>query len=137
MLWPGTPSTSWRPSGSNGASQATSRLRRLLYLLARHAVLLAWEDAARRLAAADRVEAALDTLKALLGEDVLAVPQYAPSTTLASDWKKARDDSGGLIKHLEDAGRDFPVDDWLHGIARVREKPRLGADGDPERRAAR
>ncbi|GAA4368105.1 hypothetical protein GCM10023088_16690 [Actinomadura verrucosospora] len=73
----------------------------------------------------DRVEAALDTLKALLGEDVLAVPQYTPSAALASDWKKARDDSGDLIEHLEDAGRDFPVDDWLHGIARVREKPRL------------
>ncbi|GAA2399831.1 hypothetical protein GCM10010191_03750 [Actinomadura vinacea] len=73
----------------------------------------------------DRLRAALDTLKALLGEDVLAVPEFTPSTQLATDWKKARDDSGKLIKHLEDAGRDFPVDDWLHGIARVREKPRM------------
>ncbi|MGI8329751.1 hypothetical protein ACRYCC_07275 [Actinomadura scrupuli] len=74
----------------------------------------------------DRVQAAVGTLKALLGEDVLAVPEFTASAQLASDWKKARNDSDKLIKHLEDdVERDFPVDDWLHGIARVREKPRL------------
>jgi hypothetical protein len=74
----------------------------------------------------DRVQAATDALKALIGEDVLAVPEFTPPDQLAADWKKARTDSGKLIKHLvDDFKRDFPVDDWVHGIARVREKPRL------------
>ncbi|MET7718557.1 hypothetical protein [Streptomyces sp. NPDC005407] len=74
----------------------------------------------------DRVRAATDALKALLGQDVLTVPEFTPSGQLAADWKKARDDSARLTRHLsDDFDRDFPVDDWVHGIARVREKPRL------------
>jgi hypothetical protein len=62
----------------------------------------------------------------MLGEDVLAIPEFTPPDQLASDWKKARGDSGKLTKHLvDDFGRAFPLDDWLHGLARVREKPRL------------
>jgi hypothetical protein len=73
----------------------------------------------------DRVAAVQAALKALLGEDVLAVPEYTLRDSLADDLRSARDDSEDLVEHLVDAGRDFPVDDWLHGIARVREKPRL------------
>lgn len=74
----------------------------------------------------DQVLAATDALKALLGQDVLAVPEFTPSDQLVADWKKARDDSARLTKHLvDDFDRDFPVDDWVHGMARVREKPRL------------
>ncbi|MFI0482547.1 hypothetical protein [Actinomadura sp. 9N215] len=72
----------------------------------------------------DRVQAALDALKALLGEDVLAVPQFTPPSPLLQQWSRARNDSDRLVAHLAPA-RDFPVDDWLHGMARVREKPRL------------
>jgi hypothetical protein len=74
----------------------------------------------------DRVQAAIEALTAMLGEDVLAIPEFTTSAQLASDWKKARGDSAKLTKHLvDDFDRDFPVDDWLHGLARVREKPRL------------
>ncbi|TYB44007.1 hypothetical protein [Actinomadura chibensis] len=72
----------------------------------------------------DRVQAAVDALKALLGEDVLAVPQFTPPGPLLQQWSKARNDGDRLVAHLTPA-RDFPVDDWLHGMARVREKPRL------------
>jgi hypothetical protein len=72
------------------------------------------------------VTAALDALKALLGDDVLAVPEFTASEQLAADLRKARNDSDDLVEHLsDDFGRDFPVDDWLHGVARVREMPRL------------
>jgi hypothetical protein len=71
----------------------------------------------------DRVRAGTDALKALLGEDVLSVPQFT-ATPVIDQWRKARTDSGKLLAHLKPA-RDFPVDDWLHGMARVREKPRL------------
>ncbi|KIF04848.1 hypothetical protein PL81_16400, partial [Streptomyces sp. RSD-27] len=74
----------------------------------------------------DRVRAATDALRALLGPDVLVVPEFTPSEDLAAQWRRARGDSDALTAHLEtDFGRDFPVDDWVHGIARVREKPRL------------
>jgi hypothetical protein len=75
----------------------------------------------------DRVQAATDALKALLGDDVLAVPEFTPPQQLAQDWRRARNDSDQLLRHLTKApsNRDFPVDDWVHGIARVREKPRL------------
>ncbi|WP_030949584.1 hypothetical protein [Streptomyces sp. NRRL S-646] len=74
----------------------------------------------------DQVLAATDALKSLLGQDVLVVPEFTPSDPLAAEWKKARNDSARLVKHLgDDFDRDFPVDDWVHGMARVREKLRL------------
>ncbi|MFJ3726503.1 hypothetical protein ACIPYQ_28620 [Streptomyces sp. NPDC090045] len=76
----------------------------------------------------DRVRAGLDALKTLLGEDVLAVPEFSPSEALAEDWRAALKDSDALIAHLRSdppAPRSFPVEDWLHGMARIRDKPRL------------
>ncbi|MFB9237862.1 hypothetical protein ACFFWC_20250 [Plantactinospora siamensis] len=107
-------------------------------LLTRAGALVA--DATARLAAADaalaeydqaltgpdRVTAALDALRALLGEDALAVPEFTAGDQLAADLRTARANSDDLLKHLSQTnGRDFPVDDWLHGVARVREAPRL------------
>ncbi|MFC0542517.1 hypothetical protein [Kutzneria chonburiensis] len=71
----------------------------------------------------DQVQAATEALKALLGEDVLVVPEFTPTDQVNSDWRKARQDSGRLVAHLV-AAHDFPVDDWVHGIARVRDKMR-------------
>ncbi|SEF80950.1 hypothetical protein SAMN05444920_101725 [Nonomuraea solani] len=74
----------------------------------------------------EKVQAAMEALKALLGEDVLAVPEFTPAQRLAQDWRRAHDDSDDLVEHLEDDfGREFPVDDWLHGVARVRDRARL------------
>ncbi|MEJ3750514.1 hypothetical protein WEI85_45565 [Actinomycetes bacterium KLBMP 9797] len=74
----------------------------------------------------DRVRAATAALTAMLGDDVLVVPEFTPPAQLDSDWRKARADSPKLLGHLtQDLDRDFPVDDWVHGVARVRDKPRL------------
>jgi hypothetical protein len=73
----------------------------------------------------DRVAAATTALKTMISEDVLVVPEFTPSDALAGDLRRARRDSDDLVEHLVDNGRDFPVDDWLHGVARVREAPRL------------
>jgi hypothetical protein len=75
----------------------------------------------------DRVQAGTDALAALLGPDVLVVPEYAPPAAAATEWRTARDHSDQLLAHLTAApiDRDFPVDDWLHGVARVREMARL------------
>lgn len=69
-----------------------------------------------------RVTAAIAAIRAGLGPDALATSEYGISKDLGDTWKKALDagKQGKLTQHLN---RDFPVDDWLHGLARVR--PRL------------
>ncbi|MFF3710974.1 hypothetical protein [Streptomyces phaeochromogenes] len=92
-------------------------------ILAADLALDAYDDA---VTGPDRVQAAIDALKALIGEDVLVVPEFTPTSALTEDWRKARADSARLTRHLvDDFDRDHPVDDWVHGIARVRDKPRL------------
>ncbi|MFD5521054.1 hypothetical protein [Streptomyces sp. NPDC127066] len=98
-------------------TEVTSRLA------AADKALAAYDQA---LTAPDRVQAAIDALQAMLGRDFLAVPEFTAPDQLQTDWKKARIDKDQLLHHLvQDVRRDFPVDDWVHGIARVREKPRL------------
>lgn len=63
--------------------------------------------------------------QALFGEDFRMVPQFSLGTDARVAWTAAwsESSSGELTRYArESAGRDFPVDDWLHGIARVREK---------------
>ncbi|MFJ9460721.1 hypothetical protein ACIRST_37325 [Kitasatospora sp. NPDC101447] len=111
--------------GRDLLDRATALRTEVLARLAAADTALAAHDAA--VTGPDRVGAATDALRALLGQDVLAVPEFTPDPQLAADWTKARADSGKLVQHLTQPpfGRDFPVDDWAHGIARVREKPRL------------
>ncbi|MBT2226085.1 hypothetical protein [Nonomuraea sp. NEAU-A123] len=75
----------------------------------------------------DRAKATTDALRALLGPDALVVPEYTLTDDLGDELHDAFDDSDDLVRHLTRApvSRDFPVDDWLHGLARVREMPRL------------
>jgi hypothetical protein len=77
--------------------------------------------------APDRVTSATAALRAMLGADVLAVPEYTLPASLAADLRTARHTSDRLVQHLTQPpiARDFPVDDWLHGVARVRDMPQL------------
>lgn len=73
----------------------------------------------------DKVARLQDAAKILFGEDIQLVPQItlpaAAADELANAWQYSR--SGDLTRHLTTiAARDFPVDDWLHGAARVRDK---------------
>jgi hypothetical protein len=81
---------------------------------------LARYDAAA--AGKDRVTAAVAAIRALLGPDALAVHEFTVPDDLGDDWRAGylAAKQGKLTDHLD---RDFPVDDWLHGLARVR--PRL------------
>jgi len=84
-------------------------------------------EAAQAVTDPDEARATIDALKAMLGPDVLVVPEYTMPADLANGLEDAFDDSDDLVRHLTQApvSRDFPVDDWLHGVARVREMPRL------------
>jgi hypothetical protein len=68
-----------------------------------------------------------EAAKLLFGEDFQLIPQITlpdeAAQELANAWQHST--SGKLTHYLTDPtgiGRDFPVDDWLHGVARVREK---------------
>ena len=75
--------------------------------------------------AADRVEELTQAAKQLLGEDFVILPELTVGADHAAEWAQAFAGRAGLLAFLQtDAGVDFPVDGWLYGIARVREKMR-------------
>jgi hypothetical protein len=77
--------------------------------------------------AAARVEALQQAAKILLGEDFQLIPEFALSPEQGDEWEKAINDSGDekLLRHqTQTLKNDFPVDEWLYGLARVREKMR-------------
>jgi len=79
-------------------------------------------------AAADpktRIDALQAGGRALLGEDLRLIPEFTLNATQAGELSNAftAGANGTLTQHLRtDHDREFPVDDWLHGATRVREK---------------
>jgi hypothetical protein len=76
-------------------------------------------------AAADRVEALEGAAKALFGDDFRFLPQFDLPAAAAAEIAGAigAGATGGLLDHLETTlGLVDPVDHWLCGVARVREK---------------
>jgi hypothetical protein len=78
-------------------------------------------------ATGDQADIVIAGLRDVFGEDFVSVPTFTLPATAASELANAiaHSTSGGLTKHLTDppptgSGRDFPEDDWLHGVARVR-----------------
>jgi hypothetical protein len=71
-----------------------------------------------------QVESLAAAVTAALGPDALFVPEFDLPPSLAGEWSAAIRwrRTGGLLGALAD--RPFPVDDWLHGVARVRDKVR-------------
>jgi hypothetical protein len=66
-----------------------------------------------------RVTAATAAIRAALGPDALATSRFSLTQDLGQAWRQVLTASldGELTQHLR---RDFPVDDWQHGLARVR-----------------
>jgi hypothetical protein len=106
-------------------TQSTARLRDDVgKRLDRVDALLAEHDAA---GGAQRVTLLQEAGSVLFGDDFRMVPLVTlPAGTadeLANAWEHSA--SGELTQHLTDplrVGHDFPVDDWLHGAARVRDQ---------------
>ncbi len=69
--------------------------------------------------------AALEALQAaagaLLGEGFAVVPRFTLPVAVASPWGLSLGDTAALLAHVSSSGRDFPVEDWVHSAARVRE----------------
>jgi hypothetical protein len=98
--------------------------------------------------AADRTAALERAARALLGEDFRIIPEFALTAAQGDELNNALNAarSGApfdFLTHPPDPVRDpldFPIDTWLYGVARVREKMRAweqtvmfsGALGQPE-----
>jgi hypothetical protein len=73
------------------------------------------------------IDAAQAAAKKLFGDDFQVIPSFTLRSSSAADVSAARThfQNGGLTQYVVDTvGREFPVDDWLHGVARVRDKMR-------------
>jgi hypothetical protein len=74
-------------------------------------------------AATDQVAALQAAARALLGDDFVIVPEFSVGPAQAAEWTSAYNQAtgGGLMTYLTGtAGVDDPVEEWLHGVARVR-----------------
>src|SRR5205823_5451224 len=58
----------------------------------------------------------------VLGDEMQIVPRFKLSDDRGLEFKNCVNSSVALLSDLKAAGRRFPVDDWLYGLARVREK---------------
>lgn len=68
--------------------------------------------------------AATDAVHALLGDAFLLLPEFKLSEDRLAEFDNVWTNRAALVAHLK-AGAEatpFPVDDWLHGVARVRER---------------
>ncbi len=58
----------------------------------------------------------------VLGDEIQMVPRFHLSDDRGIEFQNCVGASGTLLTDLKANGRRFPVDDWLYGLARVREK---------------
>ena len=73
----------------------------------------------------EKMEYLQEAAKILFGDDFQMVPSISLPTAASDEFDKAwqYSKSGCLTDYLTTTNkRDFPIDDWLHGVARVREK---------------
>ncbi len=74
---------------------------------------------------AERVKILGEAGKSLLGDDFRMVPSFKTITAAGFEWKNAFDASNSLLTYISTRPENplpLPVDEWLHGVARVREK---------------
>lgn len=70
-----------------------------------------------------RIEELRSAAKKMLGEDFVILPEFSLTADHEAEWLAAYNDQSALMTYLKtDLSVDFPEDDWLYGVARVREK---------------
>lgn len=78
-------------------------------------------------AVGDKAQKAAETAaKALLGEAFILLPEFIVPAAALAEWNNVWANRADLLTHLT-TGPDatpYPVDDWQHGVARVRERMR-------------
>lgn len=72
---------------------------------------------------AAKVNLLTESAKALFGEDFKIIPEFNFDIAQAQELQKSFAAQNQLLSYqVNDLAVDFPVDNWLYGIARVREK---------------
>lgn len=75
----------------------------------------------------DKINSLLNASKTILGEEALILPHFKLNESKTEEFNNSYQNSDKLLKFLkeditETEKRIFPVEDWLGGVARVREK---------------
>ncbi|NKQ37368.1 MAG: hypothetical protein HF973_17350 [Chloroflexi bacterium] len=70
-----------------------------------------------------RKKAITQAVETLLGEEFLFIPEFSLPPDAAAEFQKSFDERAALLDYLQnDQQVDFPVDEWLYGVSRVRDK---------------
>ena len=87
----------------------------------------------------EKIELIQQAGKNLFGEEFLMIPHFTFNTDQASELNRCYSGSEQLLHYQKNQlGIDFPVDDWLYSVARVREKMKaLGKFSHAQRRIQR
>ena len=102
-------------------NQATKTSAALTEKTTAVAALLSQESASTD--AKEKVKLTTEAAKLLFGEDFTVIPKFQFSQAQTSELNKCLNDQSQLLAYQTNVqANDFPVDDWLYGIARVREK---------------
>lgn len=71
----------------------------------------------------EQVGALIEVGQILFGKDFRMIPGFTLSEIKRDEWENAWNARDDLMVYLTDEQEvDFPIDDWLYGVARVREK---------------
>ena len=74
----------------------------------------------------EKIAKAREAAKTIFGEDFLVVPQFQLGAEQAHELQSCASAVSQILDHQQNTlANNFPVDEWLYGVARVREK--LGA----------
>lgn len=72
---------------------------------------------------AANVELIRSAAQTILGDDFVIVPEFMVDLTHGTEWQNTLIDSRNSLRYLlTDLDMDFPMDDWLYGVGRVRKK---------------
>lgn len=74
---------------------------------------------------AQKVRLLQEAGKALLGDDFRMIPAFKVGIAAGSEWKNSHDAKNSLLTYLTTRPENplpLPIEEWLHGAARVREK---------------
>jgi hypothetical protein len=72
---------------------------------------------------AARLRLLVEAGRLVFGEEFVFIPTFALPQAQADEWANAYDNREPLLRHHKTTlGNDFPVDDWMYGVARVRDK---------------
>lgn len=70
-----------------------------------------------------RVELVKNAAKTVFGDDFVTVPEFTVDPLQGTEWQNTLASSSPSLRYLvNELDMDFPMDNWLYGVSRVRDK---------------